>query len=165
MARCDDGRQPLHAECRRAKNSAERFEMKLTARQSYALLDKHGSYITEICDACGKGIGPVRFTRRDDSGVWCSVECRNGKERRQPTTCCRHCRAMLPKAKRRGAVFCDDACKQAAYRQKPALQSPRKPKLSVTNRSIYAAFSSGKTTARAAGLPDGLARVSEEMPR
>jgi hypothetical protein len=50
--------------------------MKLTARQAYELLDKHGSYITEICDRCGQGIGPVRFTRKDDSGVWCSRECR-----------------------------------------------------------------------------------------
>jgi hypothetical protein len=140
IARCDEW-QPLRAECRGTKSSAECFEMKLTARQSYALLEKHGCYITEICEACGKGIGPVRFTRRGDSGVWCSGECRDGKERRQPATC-RHCRAVLPKAKRRGAVFCDDACKQAAYRSKPVLQSPRKAKLSVTNKSIYAAFPS-----------------------
>jgi hypothetical protein len=31
----------------------------------------------EICDACGKGIGPVRYTRRGYSGVWCSPECRD----------------------------------------------------------------------------------------
>lgn len=35
--------------------------MKLSALQGYALLDSHGSYIREICDRCGKGIGPVRF--------------------------------------------------------------------------------------------------------
>jgi hypothetical protein len=139
--------------------------MKLTPRQAYELLAKHGSYITEVCDRCGKGIGPVRFTRKDDPGVWCSRECRDGKEARQPATVCRHCRAMLPKAKRRGAAFCDDACKQAAYRQKPALQSPRKPQLSVTNRSIYAAFSSEKTTAGGVGLPGGIVRVSDEVLR
>lgn len=53
--------------------------MKLTTAQSYALLEKHGSYITEICDACGKGIGPARYTRRGDSWVWCSKECRDGQ--------------------------------------------------------------------------------------
>lgn len=53
--------------------------MRLTTAQSYALLEKHGSYITEICDKCGKGIGPVRFTRKGDSGVWCSRECRDGE--------------------------------------------------------------------------------------
>jgi hypothetical protein len=138
--------------------------MKLTARQAYELLEKHGSYITEICNRCGKGIGPVRFTRKDDPGIWCSRECRDGKEARQPATC-RHCRAVLPKAKRRGAAFCDDACKQAAYRSKPALQSPRTARLSVTNRSISAAFSSEKTTAGGPGLPGGIPHVSGEVPR
>jgi hypothetical protein len=56
--------------------------MKLTAQQAYALLEKHGCYITEICDACGKGIGAVRFTRRGESEVWCSQECRGDGERR-----------------------------------------------------------------------------------
>jgi hypothetical protein len=56
--------------------------MKLTTQQAYALLDKHGCYITEICDRCGQGIGPVRFTRKDDPGVWCSRECRGDEERR-----------------------------------------------------------------------------------
>jgi hypothetical protein len=50
--------------------------MKLTTQQGYSLLDSHGSYITEVRDACGKGIGAVRFTRKDDPGVWCSRECR-----------------------------------------------------------------------------------------
>jgi hypothetical protein len=55
--------------------------MKLTTQQAYALLEKHGSYITEICDHCGKGIGPVRLTRKDDPGVWCSRECRGDGDR------------------------------------------------------------------------------------
>jgi len=54
--------------------------MRLTVQQSYELLAKHGCYITEIC-ACGRGIGPVRFTRRGDAGVWCSRECRGDGER------------------------------------------------------------------------------------
>ena len=40
--------------------------MKLTTRQGYVLLNKHGCYITELYDACGKGIGSVRFTPSRD---------------------------------------------------------------------------------------------------
>ena len=58
--------------------------MKLTARQAYELLEKNGSYITEICDRCGKGIGPVRLTRKDDPGVCYGRECRDGKEAHPP---------------------------------------------------------------------------------
>jgi hypothetical protein len=46
----------------------------LTAQQSSAIVARHGTYITEVCDRCGRGIGALRFTRRDDSGVWCSRE-------------------------------------------------------------------------------------------
>jgi hypothetical protein len=87
----------------------ERHEMKLTTQQAYALLEKHGSYITEICDRCGKGIGPVRFTRKDDAGVWCSRECRNGKEAHAPGTC-KGCGASLA-GERKGTKFCDDTCR------------------------------------------------------
>jgi hypothetical protein len=55
--------------------------MLLTTQQSYEVLAKHGCYITEICDKCGRGIGPVRYTQREDSGVWCSRECRGDGER------------------------------------------------------------------------------------
>jgi len=61
----------------------ERREMKLTTQQARELLERHGSYITEVCDACGKGNGPVRFTRQGDSGVWCSREWRG--DQRQET--------------------------------------------------------------------------------
>ena len=55
--------------------------MRLTTEQSYALLEKYGCYVTEVCDKCGQILGPVRFTRRDDAGVWCSRECRGDAER------------------------------------------------------------------------------------
>jgi hypothetical protein len=50
--------------------------MLLTVQQSRALLEKHGVYAQELCDKCGAVLGAVRFTRRDDAGVWCSRECR-----------------------------------------------------------------------------------------
>ena len=108
--------------------------MKLTTRQSYELLAKHGCYIKEVCGKCGRGIGPVCFSRKDESGAWCSRECRDGKEARTPGTC-RGCGAKLPEDKRRGAFFCDNACKQAAHRHKLS-----DSKLSVTKPSIYAGF-------------------------
>ena len=54
--------------------------MRLTEQQSRALLAKHGMYVTEACDTCGKILGPVRFTRKDQPGEWCSRECRDGIE-------------------------------------------------------------------------------------
>ncbi len=54
--------------------------MILMTAQAYDLLAKHGCYVTEICDACGQGLGPVRYTRRGEPGVWCSRECRGDRE-------------------------------------------------------------------------------------
>jgi hypothetical protein len=113
--------------------------MRPTTHQSYELLAKHGCYIREICDACGRGLGPVRYTRKGDSGVWCSRECRDGKQAHAPGTC-KHCKAKLPEVKRRGASFCDDGCKQAAHRSKPDTQGILVGKLSVTKTPIYSGF-------------------------
>jgi hypothetical protein len=45
------------------------------------LLEERGIYVTECCDKCGQLLGAVRYTRRGDSGVWCSRECRGDAER------------------------------------------------------------------------------------
>jgi len=55
--------------------------MHLTAEQRNTILDKTGCYVTEACDKCGKLLGPVRYTRKDEAGVWCSRECRGDAER------------------------------------------------------------------------------------
>jgi hypothetical protein len=55
--------------------------MRLTTEQSYAALERFGCYVTEACDKCGKLLGPVRYTRRGEEGVWCSGECRGDAER------------------------------------------------------------------------------------
>jgi hypothetical protein len=53
--------------------------MRLTEAQSRELLLTHGVYLTEACDRCGALIHYAnRFTRKDDPGVWCSRECRDG---------------------------------------------------------------------------------------
>jgi hypothetical protein len=114
--------------------------MHLTNEQSYALFEKRGCYVKEICDRCGTAIHYAnRFTIRGEPGVWCSRECRDGVKVREPGTC-RHCKAMLPVDKRRGAVFCDDACRKASRRESGESQTVRSPELSRTNTSIYAGF-------------------------
>jgi hypothetical protein len=55
--------------------------MMLTSQRSHELLAKHSCYATEYCDRCGQILGPVRFMRRGDAGVWCSRECRGDGDR------------------------------------------------------------------------------------
>ncbi len=56
--------------------------MMLSPQQSYELRAKHGCYAKECCDRCSRLLGPVRFTRRGDAGVWCSGECRGDGNRK-----------------------------------------------------------------------------------
>ena len=96
--------------------------MKLTVQQAYALLEKHGSYVTEPCDTCGKGIGPVRFTRKDDPGVWCSRECRGDTPRTKGA--CQSCGTTLA-GERKGTKFCSDRCRVTANRKSQTAQNSR----------------------------------------
>jgi hypothetical protein len=66
-----------------------------------------GVFVAEACDRCGRLLGPVRFTRRDDSGVWCSRECRDGVEGAQKRIASRGGRPKLHR---------NNADKQRAYR-------------------------------------------------
>ena len=50
--------------------------MQLTIQQSYELLDRHGVFAREACTKCTAILGPVRYTRKNESGEWCSRECR-----------------------------------------------------------------------------------------
>src|SRR6516164_9608731 len=50
--------------------------MLLTVTQSYELLAKYGAFSHEACDKCGHILGPVQYTRKGETGVWCSRECR-----------------------------------------------------------------------------------------
>jgi len=110
------------------------------------LLADRGIYVTEACDRCGQLLGSVRYTRKGESGVWCSRECRDGAEAHAPGTC-KTCGAKLPDGKRRGAMYCDDACRKVAGRSGTR-------GLSRTNRPIYAAFSLEKSGDGLAGQAD-----------
>jgi hypothetical protein len=83
--------------------------MRLTESQSRELLEKYGVYVAEVCDKCGKILGPIRFTRCGQTGEWCSKRCRDGFERKPGT--CFGCGVPL-NGKRKGSVFCSDVCRK-----------------------------------------------------
>jgi hypothetical protein len=105
--------------------------MRLTPNQSRKLLSPFGVYVTEACDRCDHLLGAVRFTRRGDAGVWCSRECRDGKEAHAPGTC-KGCGASLA-GLRRGTKFCSDVCRVRETRKSQPAQisrnTPRKTKV------------------------------------
>ena len=136
-------RTPLRCHGNRGGRSSPQFaamlaagrrgiRMLLAIQKSYELLAKYGCFAREICDTCGIVLGAVRFTRKGEASDWCSRECRDGKRAHAPGTC-RACRAKLPDGKRRGAFYCDDACRKAHERASDA-------KLSRTKPSIYEGF-------------------------
>lgn len=45
------------------------------------LLEDRGICPAEACDGCGQLLGPVRYVRRGEPGVFCSRECRGDAER------------------------------------------------------------------------------------
>ena len=55
--------------------------MVLSTAQAYDLLGRHGAFAREACDRCGQLLGAVRYTRRGESGAWCSKGCRGDGER------------------------------------------------------------------------------------
>ena len=55
--------------------------MLLAIQKSYELLANYGFFAREICDKCGIVLGAVRFTRRNESKVYCSRECRSDAHR------------------------------------------------------------------------------------
>jgi hypothetical protein len=83
--------------------------MLLTVQVRLQLQRDRGLYVTECCDKCGKLLGPVRFTRRGDTGVLCSRDCRDGIA--HSSAFCRACATRLG-GKRRGAVYCSDRCRK-----------------------------------------------------
>ena len=109
-----------------------------------------GICVHECCNRCGQLLGAVRYTHFGQSGAWCSRQCRDGADAHDPGTC-KTCSARLPEGKRRGTMYCDDACKQAAHRLRTDIRLSQTPKLSVTKTPIYAAFSLEASAVRRAG--------------
>lgn len=98
--------------------------MKLTAAE-LAYVRSQGLRITEKCDACGKLLNQtIRFTITGKPEVYCSPICRDNaffgdrheaKKRATPGRCT-YCGGSL-KGKKRGSMFCDDACRKAHSRK------------------------------------------------
>jgi len=107
--------------------------MRLTNEQSYELLAKHGIFAGEICDKCGTVLGAVRFTRKDESGVWCSRECRDGADAWTPGTC-KGCGAALT-GKRKDAKHCSDLCRKRGGSQK-VLTTPTYPEIAAHSKGL-----------------------------
>lgn len=124
--------------------------MMLSAELRERLKGERGICLHELCDRCGRLLDAVRYTRLAQSGAWCSRPCRDGADAHEPGTC-KTRKARLPEGKRRGAAYCDDACKQAAHRLRTDVRLSKISKLSVTKTPIYTTFSSEKSSVRRAG--------------
>src|SRR5215475_9777855 len=107
--------------------------MKLAMAQKYALLAKHGCFVIEACDKCGRLLGPVRFARQGKSGVWCSRQCRDGKDAHAPGTC-QGCGASLNGMKR-GTKWCSDTCRKRPGFQK-VLNMPENPGIAAHSKGV-----------------------------
>lgn len=136
--------------------------MLLIVKQSNEMPAKHGRLIKEYCDRCGQLLSPVHFARQNDAGVWCSCECRDGREAHATGTR-RHCHAALPRIKRRESPYCDNASNQAAYRSKAVTMNSHVSKLSVTKMLINAIFGSKNTGDGVLSHPGTVSRVLNEI--
>lgn len=104
--------------------------MKLSAERRKLLREERDIIANEACDACGAILGCVRFTRRGESGEWCSRQCRDGKAQAAELEARRAARAGRPRKHN------DNAEKQRAYRQRqhPVLDRYETPEIAVSNQ-------------------------------
>ena len=89
--------------------------MRLSIQQIRELLERYGCYVTEACDKCGQILDAVRFTLKEETGEWCSRECR-GDTPRQRTRKGGRPRKYRTEAARRRAERQKNAQRQQAYR-------------------------------------------------
>jgi hypothetical protein len=55
--------------------------MQMTIVQAHGLIPRHRVFVREACDKCGRLLGVVSYTRRDEAGEWCSRQCLEDAER------------------------------------------------------------------------------------
>ena len=98
--------------------------MKLSATE-LAYVRSQGLRITEKCGDCGKLLNQTfRYTAGGRPEVYCSAPCRdlvffgNRREAKKHATPgrCAYCGGGLTR-KKRGAIYCDDACRKAHSRK------------------------------------------------
>jgi hypothetical protein len=104
--------------------------VKLTAAE-LSSIRLTGLYVTEKCDACGKVLNQtIHYTTAERQQVYCSAVCRDTAffgDRRQAEKLarpgrCAHCGGSL-RGKKRGTLYCDDACRKAYSRSVQALRA------------------------------------------
>jgi hypothetical protein len=74
------------------KCAARRIAMQITETQSRELLQTLDVYVAEACDRCSQILGQVRYTRRDETGEWCSRARCDGVDKNPGL--CRGCRTI-----------------------------------------------------------------------
>jgi len=82
--------------------------MQIAEQRSQDLLLSTGNYVKNACDKCGQIIGCVRWTRRGETGEWCSAKCRDGGA--DLSQACAGCGSSL-RGKRKGTIWCSDSCR------------------------------------------------------
>ena len=75
------GVAPAHTFSEKRISGRGGISMLLAIEKSYELLAHYGCFAREICDKCGTVLGAVRFTRKGESEVYCSRECRRDAHR------------------------------------------------------------------------------------
>jgi hypothetical protein len=108
--------------------------MQLTEAQRRELLQTHNVYVAEVCDRCGRILGHVRYTRRNQPGEWCSKICRDGVDLKVGV--CQGCGVPL-NGKRSHAKFCSDTCRK----RKQVRDRARKPETPIANKGLADAIS------------------------
>jgi hypothetical protein len=91
-------------------------------------LEDRGLCVKECCDKCGQRLGPVRYTRKNESGVWCSPRCRCDSPKTATLK-----PGRPPKYRTSGERRRAKTNQQRIYRLRPSVEKtaciPSKPKL------------------------------------
>ena len=136
--------------------------MKLTEAQSRGLLRVYGAYVVEACDRCGAVLGPIRWTIRNEPGVWCSRKCRDGTGLQLGV--CRGCGTALA-GKRSDATYCGRTCRMRAVR-KASQDSGNIVNTPIANKgltSVISGFRYGDSKPEPSGNQE-LSNVSRQHP-
>jgi hypothetical protein len=117
---------------KQAIQKSKRRIMKLTSLE-LAYVRAQGLHVTEKCDGCGKLLNQtVQYTITGRREVYCSAACRDTAffsdlqevNKRATPGKCAQCGGSL-KGKKRGSIFCDDACRKAQSRKIQRITTPK----------------------------------------
>src|SRR5215469_1136719 len=130
--------------------------MKLSREQSQRLLRDRSIWLTKACDKCGRLLGSVRWTRKDEPGEWCSAECRDGIKvaLKARTRCCRECGVVL-EWKRTDSEFCAPAHRMRFNRKSRTGQKREISANMLIEKQGLTKAQNGKSTDTLSPRPEG----------